>query len=306
MDGILHWDFAPGLAVEEQVRRRFGSSVHFSPSSGLLEFFLVVSFSSASFPLSEDSVGWALQSCIGGDHHGFRVFQLSDRRFRFSVASNKVGHFIYGLRDRIWPDFVCHFTLFRGDTSRSAFVEHANGLDKEIVEVSGRSRTLLRPNLDFLKKSAVGDQSSAKELLKFGFHLDRAVGDQSCAKSVADRHDQGMSVCNDASSFKVGQFELFSKPLLRSSSPSPATSSGQAAESAEFLNLRAFSGKINQEFNILNDPEFKPKFAGHLFWKHCVPGYLPFDKKLLELAMDLRQANYEEDGVSYAIKFGNL
>jgi hypothetical protein len=97
MDGLLHWDFSPGLAVEEQVRRRFGSSVHFSPSPGSKEFFLVVSFSSASFVLSEDSVGWALQSCIGGSQRGFNVFQLSDRRFRFSVASNKVGHFIYGL-----------------------------------------------------------------------------------------------------------------------------------------------------------------------------------------------------------------
>jgi hypothetical protein len=120
MDGILHWDFAPGLAVEEQVRRRFGSSVHFSPSSGLAEFFLVVSFSSASFSLSEDSVGWALQSCIGGNHQSFRVFQLSevfqlsDCRFRFSVASNKVEHFIYGLHDRVWPYFVCHFSLFKG------------------------------------------------------------------------------------------------------------------------------------------------------------------------------------------------
>jgi hypothetical protein len=72
MDCLLHWDFSPGLAVEAQVRRRFGSSVHYSPSSGLAEFFLVVSFSSASFPLSEESVGWALQSCIGGDHKGFK------------------------------------------------------------------------------------------------------------------------------------------------------------------------------------------------------------------------------------------
>jgi hypothetical protein len=114
MDGILHWDFSPGLAVEDQVCRRFGSWVHFSPSPGSKEFFLVVSFSSASFALSEESVGWVLQSCIGGNHRGFNVFQLSDRRFHFSVASNKVGHFIYGLRNRVWPDFVGHFSLFKG------------------------------------------------------------------------------------------------------------------------------------------------------------------------------------------------
>ena len=35
------------------------------------------------------------------------------------VASNKVGHFIYGLHDRVWPDFVCHFSLYRGDAENA-------------------------------------------------------------------------------------------------------------------------------------------------------------------------------------------
>ena len=114
MEALLHWDFSPGLAFASQVRRKFGSTVHFSPSPTAKEFFLVVAFSSASFRLSEESVGLALQCCLGGDRSGFKVYKLSDHRFRFSVASSKVGHFIYGLRDRVWPDFVCHFTLFRG------------------------------------------------------------------------------------------------------------------------------------------------------------------------------------------------
>ena len=50
------------------------------------------------------------------------MLRLGDRRFRFSVASNRVGHFIFGLRDRIWPDFICHFHLHRGATSRSRIV----------------------------------------------------------------------------------------------------------------------------------------------------------------------------------------
>ena len=108
MEGLLHWDFNPGLAVADQVRRRFGSTVHFSPVHGTKEFFLVVYFSSASFVLSEESVGLALQCCIGGLPSGFNVQTLSDRRLRFSVASNKVGHFIYHLKDRVWPDFICH------------------------------------------------------------------------------------------------------------------------------------------------------------------------------------------------------
>jgi hypothetical protein len=173
MDGLLHWDFSPGLAVEAQVRRQFGSSVHFSPSSSAKEFFLVVSFSSASFDLNEDTVGWALQSCIGGDHSGFKVYQLSDRRFRFSVASNKVGHFIYGLRDRIWPDFVCHFTLFRGwHPSVSGFVHDKHYVwrpSSQDLVVAQRSPTKFQPNLNVLVESAKKDRSSASELAKFGF-----------------------------------------------------------------------------------------------------------------------------------------
>ena len=42
------------------------------------------------------------------------LYKLSDHRFRFFVACSKVGHFIYGQRDQVWPDFVCHFTIFRG------------------------------------------------------------------------------------------------------------------------------------------------------------------------------------------------
>ena len=96
MESLLHWDFSPGLAIESQVRDKFGSTVHFSSANprSSKEFFLVVSFSSASFPLTEESVALALQSCIGGLSSGFRVLRLSDRRFRFLVASNRVGHFI--------------------------------------------------------------------------------------------------------------------------------------------------------------------------------------------------------------------
>ena len=73
MEGLLHWDFSPGLAVADQVRRRFGSSVHFSPDGPTKDFFLVVYFSSASFSLSEESVAIALQCFIGGLTSGLNV-----------------------------------------------------------------------------------------------------------------------------------------------------------------------------------------------------------------------------------------
>jgi hypothetical protein len=172
MDALLHWDFSPCQAVVDQVRRCFGCSVHFSPSPLAKALFLVVSFSSASSPPNKESVGLALQRCIGGVCSSLRVFRLSDRRFRFSVFSNKVGHFIYGLKDRIWPDFICHFSLFRGDTSGIFFTSGKSSWSSNShnVEVAQRSPTRFNPSLHVLIDSAARDpHSSAKELSKFGF-----------------------------------------------------------------------------------------------------------------------------------------
>lgn len=112
----------------------------------------MVSFSFATFPLSEESVALALQCCLGGDHSGFRVLKLSDRRFRFSVASNRVGHFVYGLRDRIWPDFICHFKLFHGDYS-AAVDDAANyWLSSKFSDSVSPGRSVaVRYNLNFLQ-----------------------------------------------------------------------------------------------------------------------------------------------------------
>ena len=122
MDGIFSsWDLSPGRTVAAQVRRFFKSTVHPSSSSTSKEFVLVATFVHASFDLTVETVALALQCCIGGDASCLRVFRLSDQRFRFSVASNHVGHFIYSLRERSWPDFQILFTLFRGDVNAEIF-----------------------------------------------------------------------------------------------------------------------------------------------------------------------------------------
>jgi hypothetical protein len=189
MDGLLHWDFSPGLAYEKQVRFWFGSLVHFSPSPRAKEFFLVVSFSSASFALTEESMGLALQCSLGGDRASFRVYHLSDRRFRFSVASNKVGHFVYGLKDRVWPDFVCHFSLFRGEhpmiTGFHNLPDSTWHSSEENIVVAQRSPTKLNPSLHLLRSSAHADVSgnSIKELAKFGFNRSDLFEDSSASSS---------------------------------------------------------------------------------------------------------------------------
>ena len=168
MESLLHWDFAPGLALADQVRRQFGSTVHFSPSRDIKEFFLVVSFSSASFSLSVESVGVALQCCIGGISSGFNVLPITHRSFCFSVANNKVGHFIYGLKDRIWPDFVCHFHLFNGRFAKALAIDNHWHADQELYDIADRRSIAVKPSLQFLSHKEHLDHSSAKELSKFG------------------------------------------------------------------------------------------------------------------------------------------
>ena len=168
MEGLLHWDFSPGLAVAAQVRQRFGSTVHFVPNPNSKEFFLEVSFSSASFPLTVDSVGVALQCCIGGICSGFRVVPISACSFRFSVANNKVGHFIYGLKDRIWPDFVCHFHLFNGRFTKALHVDSHWHTDKQLGEILDRQPVAIKAPLNLSTMGQPLDHSSVNELAKFG------------------------------------------------------------------------------------------------------------------------------------------
>ena len=156
---------------------------------------------------------------------GFHVCQLSDRRFRFSVASNKVGHFVYGLKDRIWPDFVCHFYLFRGTHPKhfGSLTEKDlswNSADHNL-EVAQRSPTLLRPKHDFLKHSAATDHSSRNELAKFG------LGTSHCSENtvfgsftpITCDHDKVRQNSVQQSSVVFGSFvdPVFLDPMVSNS-----------------------------------------------------------------------------------------
>lgn len=70
----------------------FHPTVHFvSGSSSGPAFFLVVVFGPSSFHLDEDSVGLALNACLGGDPAGFDVQQLSVRCFCFFSGFKTCG-----------------------------------------------------------------------------------------------------------------------------------------------------------------------------------------------------------------------
>lgn len=125
----------------------------------------MVFFSSTSFTLSVDS----LQCCIGGSSSGFNVLQLDDRKFRFSVASNKVGHFIYGLKDRVWPDFICHLSLYKELITRQGHLPDLFWCsDYHLSDIAIRTPVAVKSDLRFLEDSSRNDDSSHSELAKFG------------------------------------------------------------------------------------------------------------------------------------------
>jgi hypothetical protein len=64
------------------------------------------------FRLTEESIGLALQSCLGGCALDFHVQFLSTNHFRFSVFSKDVGFQIYELHRVITSMFDVYFHLW--------------------------------------------------------------------------------------------------------------------------------------------------------------------------------------------------
>ena len=123
------------------------------------------------------------------------MISLTPRSFRFSVANNKVGHFIYALRDRIWPDFVCHFHLFNGRFAKQFSGSHWHA-DHEFGEILDRRPVAIAASLDFLRKGQSTDYTSAKELSKFNLvylkHWDfsNSHDHEASTSLLVDRHEQ--------------------------------------------------------------------------------------------------------------------
>lgn len=106
-------DFSHGRKFRKEVLQLFGSSVHHVESSPAGSFLLLVMFRRYTFCLTEESVAFALASCLGGAPAGFHVQYLSDRHFRFSVANKRVGFHVYNIRRFIADHFDAYFHLWR-------------------------------------------------------------------------------------------------------------------------------------------------------------------------------------------------
>lgn len=129
----------PGRVVEAEILRRFGTPVNFDPSSPLPEFFLVLSVGRCKFRLSPITVGCILQSVLGGSRHAYRVSQLNDRVFRFSVRSKQVGFHVFQLRNFECAEFRVFFHLWQNGGPNFK-LEYRNWLAEEAAKWSEVAR----------------------------------------------------------------------------------------------------------------------------------------------------------------------
>jgi hypothetical protein len=69
-----HFNFARGAQFADDVYKKFGHSINFSPGFRKRPFFLVAAFGRSNFKLDVHTVSVALQVCFGGKASQFQVF----------------------------------------------------------------------------------------------------------------------------------------------------------------------------------------------------------------------------------------
>ena len=90
-------DFSHGKRFRKEIEQLFVSKVHHTLATPSGSFFLLVTFRRYTFGLTEESVAFALASCLGGAPAGFHVQYQSEHLFCFSVANKAVGFHLYSL-----------------------------------------------------------------------------------------------------------------------------------------------------------------------------------------------------------------
>jgi hypothetical protein len=89
--------------------------VHHPSCSSSGSFFLLVVFRQSSFHLSEESVGMALHSVLGGSPGGFHITCVQPCHFRFSIASKAVGSLDRAKMFITTANFDVYFRLWRDE-----------------------------------------------------------------------------------------------------------------------------------------------------------------------------------------------
>ncbi|CAN6251808.1 unnamed protein product [Urochloa humidicola] len=108
----LTLDDTHGRAFEAKVRAQLGSSIVSPLPEDASSFWLLAAFSRSRLRLNESSVGSILQSILGGSADLFAVVEVEESIFRFTVASKKVGLFVYKIQQFATPSFRIFFHLW--------------------------------------------------------------------------------------------------------------------------------------------------------------------------------------------------
>ncbi|TKV99502.1 hypothetical protein SEVIR_8G048460v4 [Setaria viridis] len=94
---ISDLDLCPGLDFSAKVRSALGVRVSPHTSTSPSKFWLLATFTRSRVKLSEDNVGFMLQSALGGSAPRFEVSEIADWIFKFCVSSKDVGLLVHQL-----------------------------------------------------------------------------------------------------------------------------------------------------------------------------------------------------------------
>jgi hypothetical protein len=122
------FNFARGTQFVDDVYKKFGHSVNFSPGFRKRPFFLVDAFGRANFKLDVHTVSVSLQACFGGKASQFQVTLLRGIVFRFAVASRSIGFEIYNSDKISEKDFVLHFLLWGREVTQIGNLRRKNSI----------------------------------------------------------------------------------------------------------------------------------------------------------------------------------
>lgn len=114
-------NFEKGQAFEAEVWRKWGVRTNSEAGSTPENFPLVAEFTQSKIRLTPESVGTILLSCFGGRASLFRVQQLQNWSFKFSVSSKEVGFTIIKGGNISVPEFNLSFLLWGSGGPNSSY-----------------------------------------------------------------------------------------------------------------------------------------------------------------------------------------
>jgi hypothetical protein len=140
----------PGSMLPVGIHERLGMPVNFFPIQGLKEFFLVVLIGRCKYQLNDQLVGFLLQATLGSVSADFRLQQLSDQVFKFSVASRAVGFHIYNMWMFACDQYKIFFHLFGNGGAHwvSKYKKFLQEEEDDWIPALGKKSQILHQKLD--------------------------------------------------------------------------------------------------------------------------------------------------------------